>query len=72
MAQQIHIDKDRFYQLFHEYKDRIYGYVLSIAKSTVAAEELTQEVFVKIWMSRDLFDTMTEIHERGKLLNNFI
>lgn len=62
MAQRVHhIDEATFDQLFHDYKNRIYGYVLSIAKSESAAEELTQEVFVKIWLSRDLFENVTNL-----------
>ena len=60
MAQEkLHIDHHTFKKLFDEYKNRIYGYVLSIAKSEAAAEELTQEVFVKIWLSKELFENVT-------------
>ncbi len=62
MAQEkLHIDHDRFKKLFEEYKNRIYGYVLSIAKSEPAAEELTQEVFVKIWLGKDLLENVANI-----------
>src|SRR5579863_271925 len=40
--------------LFDSYKNRIYGYVLAIAHSPYAAEEITQEIFIKLWLCRDL------------------
>src|ERR1700685_2025915 len=46
---------DPFKRLFDSYKNRIYGYVLAIAHSPYAAEEITQEIFIKLWLCRDLF-----------------
>ncbi|HUB60152.1 MAG TPA: RNA polymerase sigma-70 factor [Puia sp.] len=43
-----------FKRLFDSYKNRIYGYVLAIAHSPYAAEEITQEIFIKLWLFRDL------------------
>lgn len=43
-----------FKRLFDSYKNRVYGYVLAIAHSPYAAEEITQEIFIKLWMCRDL------------------
>ena len=40
--------------LFDSYKNHIYGYVLAIAHSPYAAEEITQEIFIKLWLCRDL------------------
>src|SRR5580698_965885 len=45
---------DPFKRLFDSYKNRIYGYVLAIARSPYAAEEITQEIFIKLWLCRDL------------------
>jgi RNA polymerase sigma-70 factor (family 1) len=45
---------DPFKRLFDSYKNRIYGYVLAIAHSPYAAEEITQEIFIKLWLCRDL------------------
>jgi len=50
-----------FDRIFDQYKGRIYAYVLAISKSEYAAEEITQEIFIKIWVSRD------NLHE----INNF-
>ena len=45
---------DPFKRLFDSYKNRIYGYVLAIARPPYAAEEITQEIFIKLWLCRDL------------------
>jgi RNA polymerase sigma-70 factor (ECF subfamily) len=42
-----------FRQLYDGYKNRLYGYILTIVHVGDAAEEITQEVFIKIWMRRD-------------------
>lgn len=42
-----------FDYLFEQYKKRIYIYVLKIVKSSFAAEEITQEIFIKLWLFRD-------------------
>jgi RNA polymerase sigma-70 factor (family 1) len=43
-----------FKRLFDSYKNRVYGYVLAIAHSPYAAEEITQEIFIKLWLCRDI------------------
>lgn len=43
-----------FKRLFDTYKNRVYGYVLAIAHSPYAAEEITQEIFIKLWLCRDI------------------
>ncbi|MBN9380197.1 MAG: RNA polymerase sigma-70 factor [Chitinophagaceae bacterium] len=45
---------DAFKRLFDSYKNRLYGYVLAIAHSPYAAEEITQEIFIKLWLCRDI------------------
>ncbi len=45
---------DSFKRLFDSYKNRLYGYVLAITHSPYAAEELTQEIFLKLWLCRDI------------------
>ena len=47
--------------LFDSYKNRVYGYVLAIAHSPYAAEEITQEIFIKIWLCRDLLDEVENL-----------
>ena len=43
-----------FKRLFDSYKNRVYGYVLAIARSPYTAEEITQEIFIKLWLCRDI------------------
>ncbi len=42
-----------FKQLFEQYKTRAYAVAYKFTKCTVAAEEITQEVFISIWVSKD-------------------
>jgi RNA polymerase sigma-70 factor (family 1) len=49
-------DKRAFEQLYHNYKVRIYGNLFKMAKSTEVAEELLQELFVKIWTGKENLD----------------
>ena len=42
-------DERAFSVFFHRYSPKIYTYALKIVKSELLAEEITQEIFVKIW-----------------------
>jgi RNA polymerase sigma-70 factor, ECF subfamily len=45
-----------FYQLYERYSRRLYGFVLRYIKLEADAEEIVQEVFIKIWESRTKID----------------
>ena len=45
---------DAFKRLFDSYKNRLYGYVLAVSHSPYTAEEITQEIFIKLWLCRDI------------------
>ncbi|SHF94431.1 RNA polymerase sigma-70 factor, ECF subfamily [Mariniphaga anaerophila] len=45
-----------FYQLYERYSRRLYGFVLRYIKQEADAEEIVQEVFVKIWEARNKID----------------
>lgn len=47
-------DENAFKTLFYLYKTRLYAYIFKITKSSEIAEELVTDVFMKIWLSRDL------------------
>ena len=46
-------EETAFEALYQHYHPRIYPYILSIVKSPQLAEDLQQEVFLKIWELRD-------------------
>ncbi|MFS2185595.1 RNA polymerase sigma-70 factor [Mucilaginibacter sp. Mucisp84] len=52
----MYVVRDNFDDIFRTYKDRIYRYVVVIVKSGEVAEELTQEILIKIWLCRDLLN----------------
>ena len=41
-----------FTNLFYSCKDRLFGYILAISHSHFTAEEITQEIFLKLWLMR--------------------
>jgi RNA polymerase sigma-70 factor (family 1) len=51
-------DEKAFRTLFDAYKERLYHYIYGIIKSREAAEELVMDVFMKIWLGREV---VTEI-----------
>lgn len=58
-------DQAAFRKLFDHYADAIYKYALSLLKSTDAAEEIVQDVFLKIWTVRATLDP-------GKSFKSFV
>lgn len=49
-------DADALEELYELYKRLLFGMVLSIVKKREAAEDVLQEIFVKIWNKADSFD----------------
>ena len=45
-----------FTQLYDSYKDRIHAYALKLLKSEAFAQELLQDVFMKVWQKRETLD----------------
>ena len=50
-------DHECFQNLFAKYSQPLYRFSLSYLKSTEAAEDVVQEVFLKIWQKRKEIDT---------------
>ena len=46
-------DESAFRQIFERYNSRLVSYHTTFTKSREEAKELTQDVFVKIWMNRE-------------------
>jgi RNA polymerase sigma-70 factor, ECF subfamily len=49
-------DRVAFYHIYERYSKRLYGFVLRYIKQKEDAEEIVQEVFVKIWETRNKID----------------
>ena len=47
-------DENAFKALFDHYHPRLFRYVVTIVKSTQVAEELVMDVFLKLWLARDM------------------
>ncbi len=47
-------DENAFKFLFNRHKSKLYNYLFRLTKSKTAAEELTVDVFLKIWLCRQL------------------
>ena len=47
---------DKFDELYFKYSDRIYSYILLMVKEKEAAEDLTQETFVKMYRNLNQYD----------------
>jgi len=45
-------DEEAFASLFYAYKDKLFGFALVLTNSAVKAEDLVQDVFMKIWQNR--------------------
>lgn len=46
-----------FAEIYNQYRSKIYVYACSLCKSPDIAEEITQEVFIRIWQKRDQINT---------------
>lgn len=55
------MDEAAFREIYDTYKNRLYGYILAMLHLPHAAEEITQEIFVKVWTSRDLFREVADV-----------
>jgi RNA polymerase sigma-70 factor (family 1) len=51
-------DENAFSSLFYAYKDKLYGFLLGLTQSAEKAEDIIQDVFLKVWLNRA---TITEI-----------
>ncbi len=45
-------DETAFAELFNSYHNKLYGFILKLTKNEEAAEDVVQDVFLKIWMNR--------------------
>jgi len=47
-------DEQAFKALFDAHRDRLYTYILGMIRSKEVAEELVMDVFLKIWLAKDV------------------
>ena len=50
------IDRGEFEAVVRQYRDKFYRLIFSIVREAAPAEELTQDVFLKIWRLLDRYD----------------
>lgn len=66
-----------FVALFHRYKSKLYGYTLRLTGSEMLAEDIVQDVFMKLWAdhvslgSIDNFSSYLFRMSRNHVLNHF-
>lgn len=71
-----YLSDESFKCLFDNYKNRLYGYVLAITRSHYTAEEITQEIFIKLWLCREMLHEVENLDgyifaiARNKTLNH--
>lgn len=53
-------DADAFKELFNRYRGKVYASAYKWTQSHLAAEEMTQEVFLKIWEKKHLLINVTD------------
>ncbi|HEX6429939.1 MAG TPA: sigma factor [Niastella sp.] len=44
-------DEIAFEQLFRQYKNKLYSFILHLSGSATIAEDVLQDVFLKIWIA---------------------
>lgn len=68
-------NESAFREIFYRYADRLGAYVFRITRSREYTEEIVQDVFLKIWMSREVlaevenFDVYLYVVSRNQALN---
>lgn len=50
-------DRSAFAEIYNQYRSKIFVYASSLCKSTDLAEEIVQEVFIRIWQKREQINT---------------
>jgi RNA polymerase sigma-70 factor (family 1) len=58
-------DEAAFTEIFHHYSQRIWMFVVKKAKSESVAEEIVQEVFLKLWVKKEM---ATDIEDLASFL----
>lgn len=62
-------DKSAFGEFFASYHPIVYAFSIRITRSEILAEEAVQDIFLKIWLNREL---LVEIDDFGAYLNRIV
>lgn len=62
-------DQQAFGSLFNFYRNKVYGYAYAILQVDNSAEEIVQDVFIKLWIKRN---TLTSIDNFGGFLRTTV
>ena len=52
------MQKNEFSEMVIPYKDKLYRFALRIVKDSFIAEDVVQEVMIKVWKKREYFETL--------------
>ena len=50
-----------FNVLFEKYRTKLYGYIFTISKSKEATEEILIDVFLKLWMGKEMLEEIENL-----------
>lgn len=73
----IHDDEAAFSELYVRYKDKLYYFCLHLLKSKEEANDIVQEIFIRIWESRSFinpdlsFSSFLYTMARNRIMNYF-
>ena len=60
-----------FNVLFEKYRTKLYGYIFTISKSKEATEEILIDVFLKLWMGKEMLEEIENLDAfLGKMAHN--
>jgi RNA polymerase sigma-70 factor (family 1) len=54
-------DEKAFRALFHLFSGKVYSFSLKLTRSSITAEEMVQDVFLKLWMNRESMATVENL-----------
>lgn len=54
-------DESAFNTLFERYRNKLYHYMLGVTKSPEISEEIVMDVFVKLWVGRELLSDIRQL-----------
>lgn len=57
------LQEQHFIRLFENYRSPVYDYIQSVTRDAYAAEELTQELFIKLWNRKDHWEEIESMDQ---------